>query len=54
MKYKIIKKELEINNYKKVVDYKQVIIAKCKTCNKNDRRNGSAFCIECAEIYNNK
>lgn len=25
--------------------------AKCKTCNKNERRDGSAYCEECADKY---
>lgn len=27
---------------------------KCKTCNKNERRNGSSYCEECSKKYKSK
>lgn len=49
----IVDKEIETNGIKHTVKYEEVIPRVCKTCKANNRRDGSAYCIECANKYKN-
>ena len=50
-KTKIVDREIETNGIKHMVKYQENVPVLCKTCKVNVRRNGSAFCRECADKF---
>lgn len=51
MKYKLVKKTIEINGHETQINYAQRIPVMCKKCKNYTRRNGSAYCDLCADEY---